>query len=255
MEDWKKDGGGTAQMAFDVARGVNTTKYLSATLINFIMASVWYIIRGAFDSGMMAAARGTNDIGMSTLIMLGGVGTSTGFHLDWTQACNVAFSVAEVASTVLAVWVFINPRLVEAADAWVKAHVLTTKRKRGDGEEQVPRWPKGFASPASDRVHLKGDDLQAFLAYMRQLGIERGINNPVVEVSQCPGQMVRVPAGWPHQVTNMSPNVKVAWDYYDPNNMHKYVQLQSIASKSFKDSMARDYMSFNMVMSTLVGNV
>jgi hypothetical protein len=261
--DWKEDQSGTAQEAAAIARGTSKSgKYLSSTLITFILSAVWYAIRGAFSSGMMAAARGANDIGRSTLIMLGGVGTGTGFHLDWTQASNVAFSVgvaAVAAGTVLAEWVFINPLLVAAADAWVKEHVFTTKRKRVEGggyvEEQVPRWPLGFASPASDRVHLKGDDLQRFLTYMRQLGAERGIRNPVVEVKQCPGQLVRVPAGWPHQVTNVSPNVKVAWDYYDAVNMHKYVQLQSIAAECFKSSMAKDYMSWNMIMSSLVGNI
>lgn len=248
-------------MAFDVARGANTTKYLSATLINFILTTVWYFIRDAFSTGMMAAARGTNDIGMSTLIMLGGVGTGTGFHLDWTQASNVAFSVgttAVAAGTVLAEWVFINPRLVAEADAWVRNKLLTKKRKRMDGRqafEHVPKWPLGFASPASNRVHLKGNDLQLFLTYMRHLGVKHGIRNPVVEVMQCPGQLVHVPAGWPHQVINVSPNVKVAWDYYDADNMHKYVQLQSIAAKCFKDSMMKDYMSFNMVLSSLVGNI
>lgn len=260
--NWKEDQSGNAQEAESVAigKGKGKTKYLRSALINFILTAVWYAIRGAFSSGMMAAARGINDIGRSTLIMLGGVGTGTGFHLDWTQASNVAFSVgatAVEASTVLAEWLFINPRLVADADAWVKQHVLTTKRKRVDGghqEEQVPRWPLGFASPYNDRVRLIGNDLQRFLSYMRQLGAERGINNPVVEVKQCAGQQVLVPAGWPHQVTNVSPNVKVAWDYYDADTMYKYVQLQSIASTCFKGSMAEDYMSFNTVMSSLVGN-
>jgi hypothetical protein len=80
-------------MAFEIAKGTNTTSYLSSTLINFILVAVWFTIRKAFNTGMMAAARGVNDIGLSTLIMLGGVGTGTGFHLDWTEAYNIAFSV------------------------------------------------------------------------------------------------------------------------------------------------------------------
>jgi hypothetical protein len=56
-----------------------------------------------------------------------------------------------------------------------------------------------------------------------------------------------------HQVTNVSPNVKVAWDFYDACKMHKYVEVQSIASRCFKGAMAKDYISFNMVLSTLVG--
>ena len=203
---------------------------------------------------MMAAARGVNDIGLSTLIMLGGVGTGTGFHLDWTEAYNIAFSAgsAAVASdTVLAVWVFINPLLVGEADAWIKGTIKTSKRKHRQST-QVSRWPDGFASSAEDRVHLKGGDLERFMEYMHTLSTP----NPVVILEQKPGQLVHVPPGWVHQVTNMSPNVKVAWDYYDASNMHKYVELQhKLASRYFKGSMARDYMSFNMIMSVLVGNM
>jgi hypothetical protein len=135
-------------MDFAIADGNKTNKYLSSTHINFIVTSVWFVIRGAFDSGMIAAARGANDIGMSTLILLGGVGTFAGFHLDWTEACNVAFSVGATpvaADSLLAVWVSINPLLVEAADAWIKKSALNTKRKGvGADREHVYRWPNGL---------------------------------------------------------------------------------------------------------------
>ena len=254
MGDWKKDNGGTADMAVEIAKGTNTTSYLSSTLINFILVAVWFTIRKAFNTGMMAAARGVNDIGLSTLIMLGGVGTGTGFHLDWTEAYNIAFSIgaaAVAADTVLAVWVFINPLCVGEADAWIKETIKTSKRKHSQST-QVSRWPAGFASSAEDRVHLKGVDLERFLEYMHSLATP----NPVVVLEQKPGQLVHVPSGWVHQVINMSPNVKVAWDYYDASNMHKYVELQhKLASRYFKGSMAGDYMSFNMIMSVLVGNM
>lgn len=240
-------------MAFEIAKGTNTSSYLSSTLINFILVAVWFTIRKAFSTGMMAAARGVNDIGLSTLIILGGVGTGTGFHLDWTEAYNIAFSVGAAATdTVLAVWVFINPLLVGEADAWIKGTIKTSKRKHSQSTQVSSRWPEGFASSAEDRVHLKGDDLERFVEYMHSFATP----NPVVMLEQKPGQLVHVPPGWVHQVTNMSPNVKVAWDYYDANNMHKYVELQhKLASRYFKGSMARDYMSFNMIMSVLVGNM
>lgn len=200
----------------------------------------------------MEVARGVNDVGSSTLIILGGKDRGTGFHLDWTQACNVAFAVgADVAAdTVLAVWVFINPLVLHLADAWVKLHVLTRKRVRGRFN-MVPRWPEGFASSADHRVHLIGADLDSFLAYMR--GLE-GVVNPVVVVEQKAGQMVCVPAGWAHQVTNQATCLKVAWDYYDAVHLHNYVQLQQLASTYFKASMSHDYMSVNMIIALLVGD-
>jgi hypothetical protein len=153
---------------------------------------------------------------------------------------------------VLAVWAFINPLMLDVADAWVKANVLSTNRKRGIAVQE-PCWPDGFASPANNRVHLKGEVLKTFKVYMQNEGDARDIANPVLVVEQGSGQLVRVPAGWAHQVTNFSPNLKVAWDLYDANNMHKYVQLQSLASKYFQGSMAKDYMSTNMIMSIFVG--
>ena len=36
------------------------------------------------------------------------------------------------------------------------------------------------------------------------------------------GDMVHVPNGWPHQLLNLKPCVKLAWDYYDPVNMARY---------------------------------
>ena len=256
-DKWEEDGkGGTKDEAFAIAMGRNKNAYLSATLVNFAVAaaSVLYSIRMSFASGMVAFARGVNDVGLSTLIILGGVGTGTGFHLDWTEACNVAFSVGThvAPGTVLAVWAFINPLMLDVADAWVKANVLT-KRKRGIAVQE-PCWPDGFASPANNRVHLKGEVLKTFIEYMQKEGDKRGIDNSVLVVEQGSGQLVRVPAGWAHQVTNFSPNLKVAWDLYDANNMHKYVQLQSLASKYFQGSMAKDYMSTNMIMSIFVGD-
>lgn len=265
QETWDEDGkAGDADTAFDIASGTNTTSYLSATLIKFavVVTMLWLAIRKAFPSGLLAVARGVNDIGISTLIILGGIGTGTGFHLDWTQAYNIAFSVgAAVAADKLSVWTFINPLLIGEADEWVKQNVLVEpqpppkKKARGGRQQQSQqksRWPLGFASSSEDRVHLKGDDLDRFVTYMQQLGASKGIANPVMQLEQKVGQLVYVPAGWAHQVVNFSPNVKVAWDYYEAGNFHKYAQLQHrIASKFFKEGMAKDYMSFNMVMHEL----
>lgn len=271
QETWDEDGkAGDADTAFDIASGTNNTSYLSATLVKFAVTvtMLWLAIRKAFPSGLLAAARGVNDIGISTLIILGGIGTSTGFHLDWTQAYNIACSVgaaAVAADTVLSVWTFINPLLIGEADEWIKQNVLLESQpppkkkargRGGSGRQQQPlqqsRWPLGFASSSEDRVHLKGDDLERFVTYMQQLGASKGITNSVVQLEQKVGQLVYVPAGWAHQVVNFSPNVKVAWDYYAAENFHKYAQLQHrIASKFFKQGMAKDYMSFNMVMHEL----
>lgn len=220
------------------------------------MATVFFFgIRKAFPSGLLAAARGVNDIGFSTLIILGGIGTGTGFHLDWTEAYNIAFSVgaAVAADSVLAVWTFINPLLISSADRWIKENLtglgVPRPKKKARGEQQQvgkSRWPLGFAGSPDNRVHLKGPLLDRYA----EVGV--GVDNPIVQLEQRAGELVYVPAGWVHQVVNLSPNVKVAWDYYSADNFHKYAQLQyRIASKFFRGGMAKDYMSFNMVMQEL----
>lgn len=213
-------------------------------------------IRKAFPSGLLASARGINDIGLSTLVILGSTGTGTGFHLDWTQAYNITFSVGTaVADSVLAVWTFINPLLISSADRWIKENLtglgVPRPKKKARGEQQQSKWLLGFAS-SPDHIHLKGSDLDRFLEAMQKLGSEMGVDNPVVQLQQKAGEMVFVPPGWVHQVVNLSPNVKVAWDCYTADNFHKYAQLQyRIASKFFKRGMAQDYMSFNMLMQEL----
>lgn len=118
--------------------------------------------------------------------------------------------------------------------------------------EGEPKWPLGFGSPPDQRVHLKDDELDAFVDFLKGQGLAQRIENPVLQIEQTAGQLVYVPAGWVHQVTNFSPNVKVAWDCYTPGNFHKYSQLQHrIASSIFKQGMARDYMSSNMVLQDL----
>lgn len=252
--------GGDADTAFNIANGTNQTSYLTSTLINFaLVATVFFFgIRKAFPSGLLAAARGVNDIGFSTLVILGGVGTGTGFHLDWTEAYNIAFSVgaAVAADSVLAVWTFINPLLISSADRWIKENLtglgVPRPKKKARGEQQQSKWLLGFAGSPDNRVHLKGPLLDRFLEAMQKLGSEMGVDNPIVQLQQKAGEMVYVPTGWIHQVVNLSPNVKVAWDYYSPDNFHKYAQLQyRIASKFFRQGMARDYMSFNMVLQEL----
>jgi hypothetical protein len=144
-------------------------------------------------------------------------------------------------------WVFINPLLIGEADAWVKQNVFS-EQPNADGEA-VPCWPLGFASKSFDRVHLKGKDLCRFVEYMKQLGDQKGITDPVLVLEQKAGQLVHMQPGWAlHQVTNMHPNVKVSWDHYDAcNNMHKYLLLQHrIVSPYFGSSMGKDYMSINI---------
>ncbi len=260
----KEDGsgdGGSPQLVQDILSGKDTTSYLVVNLMLYRCAALlrrmpidWLRIRYCFSLHMLKACRGINDIGNSTLLLLGGVGTGTGLHLDLTEARNIAFSVGDrVVSTkkTLAKWVFINPLMLKVADKFIRSVRLTAgKRKRGEDAAEL-KWPNGLMTSADKRVHLEGTYLTQFLKHMKREGEKMTVANPVVQLDQKAGQLVHVPAGWVHQVTNVKCNVKVAWDFYDPGNMHKYVQVQRLASKFFKRSMAPDYMSVNMVLQQL----
>lgn len=252
--DWDEDKEGSYEEAFKVAIG-DSTKYLTATLVTFTLLAIWYGIRRSFPPGMVYASRAIADIGLCTLVLLGGITTFTPFHADWTEAYNVAFLVgAAAADTVLATWVFINPRMLEVAEQWIKQIPLTgTSSGSGSSKSKKAKqlmYPNGF----SNKVHLTGQTLTDFVDHLRQQGAVMGIKNPVMMFDQKPGQRIRVPVGWVHQVTNKAINVKVAWDYYNLNNLHKYAALQhSIISRYFKTNTAEDYMSVNMLVTGLVG--
>jgi hypothetical protein len=67
----------------------------------------------------------------------------------------------------------------------------------------LARWPLGFASKSFDKVHLEGKGLCRFVEYMKQLGDQKGITDPVLVLEQKAGQLVHVqPGSRAHQVTN-----------------------------------------------------
>ena len=51
--------------------------------------------------------------GKTTLLLLGMAGMGTRFHLDRTEAINIAFAIARIVGQVLAIWVFLTPRLAD----------------------------------------------------------------------------------------------------------------------------------------------
>jgi hypothetical protein len=243
---------GTATEAEKVTKG-KSVEYLTATLVYFL-SSLWHTIRQCWPSGMVAGARALNDYQNSTLIMLGGLGTFTGFHLDWTEACNIAFSVGAPTAAAVAVWVFIHPLMLGVADAWLREQ----KHSIGQGTKrrEIASYPNGFASDI--RVHLEGEQLQAFRdhleAHKESHKAAIGVENATVVLHQHAGDMVHVPVGWVHQVTNLSPCVKVAWDLYIPHHTHMYIELiHRIASKVFGTQMALDYMGANSVLGRIAG--
>ncbi len=136
-------------------------------------------------------------------------------------------------------WLLINPKMVKEASKWV------SERHSEDGSSL--KWPKGFA--AKEAVFLKDQDLTDLEEHLKKAGGADGVEQPVLRLRQAVGELVHIPAGWAHQVDNWVPNLKVAWDVYNPKHLHIYAELQhSIASPVFKAAMSTDYMSVMMLL-------
>jgi hypothetical protein len=229
---------GSSSTAADIAAGKSQV-YMSTTLadLNRKAAGVLYAIRMMFAAGWSCAARGITDPARAALVLLGAMSTFTGIHLDWTEAFNVAFAVGSnvPADAVLAVWVFIAPWAIQAADVWLK--------------QQGRLYPNGLASV--QRVHLKGKLLDRFAKLFNAFR-----PGSVVFVEQHARDVVYVPPGWAHQVTNLQPCLKVAWDVYVPQHFASYALLHStIAAPLFQNAMPEDYMAFNRVAEEVLKGV
>ncbi len=85
------------------------------------------------------------------------------------------------------------------------------------------------------------------------MGMIPGTSTPYVAiVKQGHGEMVHVPAGWVHQVINMRPCIKMAWDVYQPKHLLNYVLSQQyVASQITSTSNTADYMSVMCVIKNL----
>lgn len=56
--------------------------------------------------------------------------------------------------------------------------------------------------------------------------------------------LINVPPGWLHQVTNLAPNVKLAWDCRVVEHMPAYSRVHALISKHMGDRGVQDYVGF-----------
>lgn len=193
-------------------------------------AASLYAIRDSFDK-LIPECRGINDPYRSSLVLLGTAGAFTGFHLDWTEAANIAFGVGSKEG-VLAEWLFLHPGLASEADNWLKSN----------------GFPMGFKTP--DRVHLIGSVRAEFITHMNSIK-----DGGCILIKQKGGQLVYVPPGWIHQVTNLALCLKVAWDFYSYKHFHYYAMIQTQIAKLFGENMVEDYMAANAIMEVCISRL
>lgn len=242
---------GTHNDAAKVAKG-KSKRYLQGSLAAFQERAVRvlrqvrhtmnarYLPRGR--APLPATAVNVTDLWAATLLLLGGEGTGTALHSDWTEAFNLLLAVVADPTEVLpaeyvaAKWWFFHPSMVEKLDEEVKAL----------GLEDVD----GLASkPLLTEAQL--DDLRKKVdAHAADQGITVQVTHYVLE--QKPGFVVHVPPGWVHAVVNVKPCLKLAFDAYIMTNVHSYIEAhRKVVCKVFKKVMADDYMAIDTVLAGL----
>lgn len=194
----------------------------------------------------------------STLMLVGGKGTSTAFHVDWSQAKNGAVAIVNKEGgydkvkppcaappaialglgltaaprpqdLVLARWTLIHPSAAKEACKWIQ------KQFKPSGGKAA--WTSAALSPAHV-AELTGH-LQA---------------NHIMVLEQRAGDIIHVAPGWAHQVENMAPCLKVAWDCVEPENLPLYVEVMrsirahiKFTSKDREDT-GGDYLNLSSIM-------
>jgi len=185
--------------------------------------------------------------------------TGTGFHLDITRGVNVAFDMGGgTAGTVLALWLFLSPDILDDVDAFLKNPGEHDLRDYPGLDKLSERWNAcgGFSLPPlikKGECVLHGEDTKAMKAYALPVlskeeieMIHKKFPTTTVLVQQKHGGVVHVPPGWVHCVTNLSPNWKLARDFFVEEEMPSYAFfLKKIGSRVFGQRMAADYMSLD----------
>ena len=103
--------------------------------------------------------------------------------------------------SVLAIWWFVHPYMTGMFDEFVINDLVQ---------------PEGIAGFKPNAEHF--DAMYAF-------GDRHTVDgrSSVLAVFQGPGDIVQVPPGWPHAVTNLEFCCKLAWDYIDTSHLSTYM--------------------------------
>jgi hypothetical protein len=188
----------------------------------------------------------------SILFMVGRAGNGTPFHLDWANAINVAFAITEehkTNATPLAMWSFIDPivlateTLSQAMDTWCEQNLhkyhSTTEHKPNQRlfNQQVDRNP---SNNLPTRPILTYNDMLALDTYLNDhSGVES--RSYITHILQRHGDVITVNVGWAHQVINLQPCVKYAFDYASAHEATQCIHTNNVFHTRFKNVHPTDY--------------
>ena len=141
----------------------------------------------------------------------------------------------------LAVWLFIHPEALPALEAWL----LSKGHKKVAPYGCLARYEPGKG--VKTRVYIRRSEFPALRDALRSPAAGLCVAEPMHVIEQHAGEVVHVPSGWVHQVENLAPSLKMAWDYYDGRHMGRYARAhRTVVAPFFGPSQAPDYMAFYM---------
>jgi len=193
------------------------------------------------DNNVMADCGVT--LGRSTLMLVGGKGSSTAFHVDWSEAINCALAIVRKSECK-------KVRPHAAAAHLCRFIQLTTKARRAPPRPAtqslvLARWTLIHPSAAIDAYNwmrnqgfkasggkaawlstvLSPEQVEKLTAHLKQLPALSHIKSPILVLEQRAGDIIDVAPGWAHQVENLATCVKVAWDCVVPENLPLYMEV------------------------------
>ena len=127
----------------------------------------------------------------------------------------------------LAIWFFLHPAMAQKADTWLRCN----------GHKE------GFSKEG--KVHLSSAAMDELMDF---LGKDSNGQPYCIKIQQRHGQLVYVPPGWLHQVTNVAQCMKMAWELYDLEHTAHYVASWHYTASKITRNNAEDYMACRRVV-------
>lgn len=184
----------------------------SAKALGASLSEVVGMLHADFPSSELPgefAVKVTGHLYRATMLMVGGEGVGTGFHVDWSNALNFAFGLSVgkagdplvIGQTPLAAWLFIRPTHDSMArvSQWLIEHV-PAYRPHGI---QYPNWVDRRATLPQPSI----------VPYAAMQLMAQQLSGDVFLAYQHHGCLMNAPVGWPHAVTNLVTCAKIAFDY------------------------------------------
>jgi hypothetical protein len=175
------------------------------------------------------------DRSSTSLLLAGWPLSGTALHTDPTEAQNVAFFLSGLGhkfkhNMPLAYWVFVHPDMAGKVNTW-----LLRKNK--------PKLDEAGGKP------LTHDEMKELVEFIGDL--PHGAAGAFI-VPQGPGDVIAVPPGWMHAVTNVQPCVKLAYEFIRINQLITYMTAWNQVNVLHGLNNAESYMNVIAVLMELL---